>query len=539
MSKRAILFFCVVLITIGALVRFWGIAFGLPGTFRPDEEYLVSRALSFHTGDLNPKLFNWPTLYFYLSSAYFYTLRLLADWWGILSWDELGSYLTNTNYAPAYFFGRTLSASFGVAGIVAMYFLGKQALGSLVPQSKYIGGLFSALLLCLTFIHVRDSHFFTTDVPLAFFSTLALSAFFQIARRGSWSDYLTAALWTGLAMGTKYTALSLGFPFAVAHGMKLYSLGRKPWNRVEVLYVAVSAPLCFLIFFLTSPYILLDWETFQASTAIVRNFAQNGLVQLPTQYGWEWILFFCLPQAIGSMHLVLFLLGILLAIHFRKKESFTVVGILLSFIVPLLFVYSSVKWSPIRYMTLLTPAIAVLGAIPLCTIFSFVQKRHQTKVFVALFALVGACTLPRLLSLNETLSRTDTRIATAGWIARNLPQRVTLYSPTYFSYALPQFVDKQRVTLVKRTPPEGEYFTIIDQAPVAFSEPIPEIVQNELRQGELLFSIDPRTCSTLGGFGTTWGTYDESDALYVPLSRFSPGLAPGPRIEIYRDTPRT
>ncbi len=533
MTQRTHLFFLLTILLLGALLRFWGISFGLPGTFRPDEEYLVSRALFFHSGDFNPKLFNWPTLYFYLSSAFFYLVRLLADWSGVLTWHELGSYLTATNYAPAHLLGRILTACFGVAGLAATYQLGKVAFAPIFPKQASTAGLFSALLLCVTFIHVRDSHFFATDIPLAFFATLALVSFFRISQGGGWKDYLLGALWSGLAMGTKYTALSLGIPFAVAHFLKLFHSKTKPWHPQELKYVLLAAPLCFLLFFLTSPYILLDWETFQSSTAVVENFAKNGLAQLPTQFGYEWIFLFCVPQALGTPLLALCLLGGAIFLVQRKQEGLVLLALLCSFILPVLCVYSSVKWSPIRYITFLTPAFAVLATAPLCALLALAKERSQVHAFAALSFLICACTLPRIFSLNETLSRTDTRIATAGWITRNLPRSATLYSPTYFSYALPQFTEKQRIRYVKQKPAQDRYFTIVDRAPIAFSEPLSKETEEELTNSALLFSLGPRHCTSSSKEGPPWAIYDESDAFYTPLSEFSIGSCPGPVVDIF------
>src|SRR5881392_2931531 len=53
-----------------AVLRFWGIQFGLPHDFaRPDEEKLVGPALQILQGDPNPHFFLYPTLFIYTMSA--------------------------------------------------------------------------------------------------------------------------------------------------------------------------------------------------------------------------------------------------------------------------------------------------------------------------------------------------------------------------------------------------------------------------------------------------------------------------------------
>lgn len=54
------------LIAIALLLRSWGIGFGLPFTYHPDEHQYVDSALGFFKGDLNPHRFNNPALYKYM-----------------------------------------------------------------------------------------------------------------------------------------------------------------------------------------------------------------------------------------------------------------------------------------------------------------------------------------------------------------------------------------------------------------------------------------------------------------------------------------
>src|SRR5216683_334065 len=49
-------------LALAALVRVWGLRFGLPHTeCRPDESVIVGLAGQFWSGDLNPRFFRYPT----------------------------------------------------------------------------------------------------------------------------------------------------------------------------------------------------------------------------------------------------------------------------------------------------------------------------------------------------------------------------------------------------------------------------------------------------------------------------------------------
>ncbi|TFH58196.1 MAG: hypothetical protein E4G90_10845, partial [Gemmatimonadales bacterium] len=65
-------------LVLAAVLRVWGIGFGLPNlNARPDEIEVVSRAIRLLSGDLNPHFFHYPSLYCYLLGIAF------AVWSGV------------------------------------------------------------------------------------------------------------------------------------------------------------------------------------------------------------------------------------------------------------------------------------------------------------------------------------------------------------------------------------------------------------------------------------------------------------------------
>ena len=53
------------IVTMAFGLRLYGVRYGLPYVYNPDEVAIMSRALGFAKGDLNPHNFLYPTLYFY------------------------------------------------------------------------------------------------------------------------------------------------------------------------------------------------------------------------------------------------------------------------------------------------------------------------------------------------------------------------------------------------------------------------------------------------------------------------------------------
>ena len=59
-------------------LRLIGLRYGLPYVYNPDEVSIMSRALAFAKGDLNPHNFLYPSLYFYVLFAWEGLTALLA-----------------------------------------------------------------------------------------------------------------------------------------------------------------------------------------------------------------------------------------------------------------------------------------------------------------------------------------------------------------------------------------------------------------------------------------------------------------------------
>src|ERR1700730_16431932 len=64
---------------IGAAgLRLWGINFGLPALYRPDEDVTVGRAMGIFHGILDPHFADWPHLYFYVAAAWLTPFRVIG-----------------------------------------------------------------------------------------------------------------------------------------------------------------------------------------------------------------------------------------------------------------------------------------------------------------------------------------------------------------------------------------------------------------------------------------------------------------------------
>lgn len=210
------------LLALALVLRLWGIGFGLPHLeARPDELEVVGRAIRLLSGDLNPHFFHYPSLYFY-------TLGLLYALWGAASmvlggsWAEL---LREAAVDPGGFIlvGRYVSAIAGVATVCVVYRIGKRVQGA--PA-----GLMAAGFMAVAHLHVRDSHFATTDVTLTLFLAAAVLHLIDVAEQGTLRSYIWAGAFTGLAVSTKYVGLVLPGVLLFAHAMRHSATSYPLWR---------------------------------------------------------------------------------------------------------------------------------------------------------------------------------------------------------------------------------------------------------------------------------------------------------------------
>jgi len=135
---------------------------------------------------------------------------------------------------------RLIAVAFGVATVGLWWRIAGRAYG---PTAGRLAGLF----LACAYLHVRESHFGTTDVPMVFFIVAAHGPLLSIVARGRWGDYLAAGALIGLATATKYTAAPLVASLVVAHVVRVRrGCASRPWLRLAGA-VAVAGGLVGLL----------------------------------------------------------------------------------------------------------------------------------------------------------------------------------------------------------------------------------------------------------------------------------------------------
>lgn len=220
---------------VAAALRLYGLDWDGSIGAHPDERYLVGAAESLRCPDrLNPFDVAPNLAYGHLP------LYLLAIFPG----------------ADLLLVGRTLAALFDVGTVAFTLALGQRVYGGqtqrLTPGLLMLAAAFVALMP----LHVQQAHFYTADMPLAFFVMGTLFFTTRLAEYGRARDAWFAGLWAGLALGCKFNAVLLLLPVGVACALSPLGWGAR-WRRILMGGAATLAT-----FALTNPFALLAFSTF-------------------------------------------------------------------------------------------------------------------------------------------------------------------------------------------------------------------------------------------------------------------------------------
>jgi hypothetical protein len=400
------------------VLRSIGLQYGLPAVYNPDEVAIMSRALSFAKGTLNPHNFLYPTFYFYVLFAW--VGIYLAFVWVSGRVDSLAG-LQRLYFLDAtgiYTAGRTLGVAAGAATVALLYRLTARL-------TDHRTAMAAAIFLAIAPLHVRDSHYVKHDVP----ATLAIVlAYIAIAR--IWptprtdgpnrSDTLVASAACGMAFSTHYYCVFLAIPLAFA-----IVLGWRPRGvQASVRELAIGAASSAAVFFLLSPFLLVEPTTalrdIVANRQIVIDRAVTTGAFTPARRYLEMLSIDAAGQPIALLGLA-GVVGMLASAPLRA-------ALLLAFPLPfLLFIANTAPAS--RYLNPILPFLTIFAAWTVSAVTTRLGNRRA--VF---WILVAAAAAPALRSSIETdlfLRQDDTRALAQRFIESNVPAGATILTQPY------------------------------------------------------------------------------------------------------------
>jgi hypothetical protein len=512
------------IVVIAGFMRVWALDFGFPyPSARPDEQFPIQVVLEFLKGNFKPLFFDYPWAYMYALGALSFGWFLLGAVTGrfdapadlIATWAD--------SWQTFYLLSRGLSAAAGTLTVLVVWRLGTRLGGRTV-------GLLAAVFQALAFLHVRDSHYGTTDVAMTLLVALAILYLVDAHTKQDTRVLYVAALFAGLAAATKYTAVLAALPVGLCAVLTGAAGGQMRVRRTTAA-LAIAGGIFVAAFAAGVPFVISDHERWWAEmTKLVAALQAGHGDTAAAQNGWLYHFAVSLRHGLGVPLLLLGLAGSVLVLARHRMLGglfllYPAVHFLVAGLLGALFV---------RYMVPVVPFLCVTAAVAATTLTAPLARwRLQGTAALALGLAAVAPSAWNAWQFNRILEADDTRALAGTWIDEHVPAGSSLLQTgTLFGHPA---VNRSRYTLWGREvflpdgslPPGRPDWIILQESPIPST--VAPIVRTFLADGYVLMQ-------QYKGYSPeeTRNLYDMQDAFFVPFAGFHRVTRPGPNLYIYR-----
>ncbi len=402
-----------VITLIGAAFRFYHLGWGAPFYhFQIDEHSVMGPADAMRRS--MREAVNFPKFFMYSPSLMYMVNGVRSVYEALTHPMNLASMRDQTAYMVM---GRAISATLGTLTIPVTYAIATRISGRRA-------GLFAAALLAASVLHLRDSHFATTDISVTFFSALTLWLAVRLAERASWFLLIACGVSVGFAVATKYSG---AFVLAVVGLAYFMAPGRPPavkpvtnwitWALRGLVPIAAAAVTFVVLNPLPFQYPdkfktdIQEWVINPLTGATTYLWlAQFADVTSPRVYWFTNLMWWSFGPALEIVGLA----GIVWLLSKRTKAA------ALAAVFPMLyFLAASGTIAPfIRYMLPLAPALAIAAGVLLSD--GLARTRWRALALTAAALTLGSTALYALAYMN-VFRQPDSRLAASTWIESNIP----------------------------------------------------------------------------------------------------------------------
>lgn len=414
MLKNKETIFLILILLLGAGLRFWGINWGLPYEYQTEEYRVIKYALKMGgTGDLNPHMFIYPSLYLYFMLFVYGCYYIFGRIFGAFSSTTEFAHQFIIDPTCFYLLGRFFESLFGLGIIFLTYLIGKRIF------SKNVG-LLSAFLVAILPVFVNKAHIAKGDMAGVMLGLLFFYFVYRIYETGKLKYYILSGVFLGLAFSTKYYLLIMGIALPAAHFLSPVASKHR--------YFFFSLFLIPIFFIVGTPYAILSKEFVEEFQISVFNFGGGSgefwkgfdLVDYLKKIGTAIFMLVRMNDIelrfwFGSFGTALFsLLGLLWLYRTKKHLAFLFIAPIICY----LFAVGLMPMPAAGYFIPLFPLLAILVA----TFFFYCWgQRRWIKVpilILAAISIISELGESALVSYSYTLK--DTRTIAKEWIENNI-----------------------------------------------------------------------------------------------------------------------
>jgi len=438
LGRRSAIVWIALATALGAALRFYGLGWGAPYFhFHIDEHtvftYADALARDSKEAANSAKFFMYSPFPMYLLNG------IVAAYSAIRHPLDLAVPRDEVTYM---LLGRAISATLGAATIPFTYLTTRLVAGRRA-------GVFAAFLLAGAVIHVRESHFFSLDVSMTFFTVLGFYFAMRTVTGGGAGAEAGSAVAFGLGIASKYSAAFLAPLIGIAELLSprapatLGPFDGKPWLRVIGRAAATIAAGIAI-------FLMLDWLVIRYFDKFRDDIKVWVIDPLSGATKPEWIAQFAdvnvLPYwftnllwwALGPALEIAGLIGIAWLLAVRRDRPSILAGVF-----PILYFLSAGKTATvapfIRYTVPLAAPMAVAAGVLCADLIA--KPRWRTAGIVATAVVIGTTLLWAMAYVN-VFRQPDSRLEASRWMIQNVPAgSKVLIEPSH------------------NTPPTGSYLT--------------------------------------------------------------------------------
>jgi len=309
----------------------------------------------------------------------------------------------------ALFWVRWVTALFGVGVVWGSYLVGKKLFGKLT-------GLITAMLVCVNYRQVLNSHLGLPDIYNTFTFLLSFWAILHLREKVNFSRVLLCGIFLGLHLSTKYQF----FPFFALFLVYLEKSWQKQNLKAKISsffnpYLLVIPVISLLVFLLLNPYLIINLET--ALSQLSYASLKYGVGRMKLFYYPYWYLF---NIGVGKITSFVIIGGILVGIFKERWKSV----LLLSVIIPFFYfmtIYSSGGFYT-RNLISITPFLLIFAAYTIWQLLNVKPQKFLLPIAIVILSLAVWENLSKSLIILKEYTKPWNRELIEEWMINNIPK---------------------------------------------------------------------------------------------------------------------
>lgn len=407
----------------GIAIRFYGIDFGLPYLYDPDEPSFVTPAMTM----LREKSFN-PHWFQHPGSTTIYSLMVLygivyfvGKGLGFFPHPENFAELFRTDPSLVYLSGRLWMVTLSILCVVLIFVIARRI-------SNRWPALLAAAIFAFSPVVVEHSQIIRSDMMLTLFLLVSFWFILNILERNLWKDYLFAGAALGLSVATKYPAAFFIPMLALTHFLARPFAWPQQWKLLS------SALALVVGIFTGSPYLFIEYRLVIASVLVENRQQHLGATGVNFIHNLFWYVGKQMPKALSVVGTIFGLLGALSSLRLKSKNRLVLAACPFFYLACISFL--QLRWE--RWMIPALAFVAILSAIAVFDFVEWIEKRHRSRVLSSfgmglLAILILLPVIHKDLMNGREKSGSDTRTSGREWILKNIPYGSKLLMEVYTS----------------------------------------------------------------------------------------------------------